>query len=288
MFRDSFSSLEQMKTFVPQKVYGRKMKDADGRYNILINDKLLFHDLMSFYDIPTTSRYFKYSHNVFMSNGRVISGTDVDVILAGITDNRIFVKRSQTGEASGVFVARRQSDGGYYFDDTKLSSASIKELFGGDEIFVEKEILQDDSTRRYHPASCNTFRVLTYNNRVISACFRMGRGASFVDNYSKGGLVANIDIETGKLSDYAVAGYDYKYYFEHPDTGISFKDTVLPQWTTAKDLVERVCKVLPYYKSVGFDIACTKHGPVVVEINTGAEIIVNQMCVAKGLSDKIC
>ena len=44
--------------------------------------------------------------------------------------------------------------------------------------------------------------------------------------------------------------------------------------------------MMPYYKSVGFDIATTNNGPVIVEINTGAGIGLSQMGKKRGLADK--
>lgn len=42
---------------------------------------------------------------------------------------------------------------------------------------------------------------------------------------------------------------------------------------------------MPYFKSVGFDIAITTEGPIIVEINTGAGIYLSQMGKEYGLAD---
>ena len=57
------------------------------------------------------------------------------------------------------------------------------------------------------------------------------------------------------------------------------------QWPEVKSLVEKTLKFLPYYKSVGFDVATTNNGPVIIEINTGAGIYLSQMGKDIGLKD---
>ena len=44
-----------------------------------------------------------------------------------------------------------------------------------------------------------------------------------------------------------------------------------------KVLVGKVLNYLPYYNSVGFDVATTNDGPVIIEINTGAGVYLSQM-----------
>ena len=71
--------------------------------------------------------------------------------------------------------------------------------------------------------------------------------------------------------------YDLTHYKEHPDSHLKFEGTTVTQWPEVKSIVEKTLKFLPYYKSVGFDVATTNNGPVVIEINTGAGIYLSQM-----------
>ncbi len=70
---------------------------------------------------------------------------------------------------------------------------------------------------------------------------------------------------------------------EHPDSHLKFDGTFVTQWSEVKSIVERTLKYLPYFKSVGFDVATTNDGPVIIEINTGAGVYLSQMGKEYGL-----
>lgn len=285
MFLKDFNNMEVMKTFIPQCAYGRYARNKEPKYQILIDDKILFHEIMSLYGLPVPKRFFSYSHGTFKAQGRAITADEVDDIIANITDSRIFVKRNKCGEARGVSAIVRKEDGFYNQRGQKLSAQMILDNHANHEYLFEQQIEQDDFVAQFNPDSVNTCRVLTYKNKVIACGLRMGRIGSIVDNASCGGIVVNIDIETGKFSDFGLREYDPTKYFEHPDTHITFKDKVLPQWPDIKMLVEKTSQMLPYYNSVGFDVACTKDGPIVVEINTGAGVYAAQMGRKVGIAE---
>ena len=79
--------------------------------------------------------------------------------------------------------------------------------------------------------------------------------------------------------------YELEHYYEHPDSNLKFGGIKIDMWPDAKDLVEKVSHYMPYYRSVGFDIALTTHGPVIVEINTGAGVYLSQMGNEYGLGE---
>jgi len=285
MFKTDFGDFNKMISFIPQCAYGRYSRLKDPVYQILINDKILFHDIATAYGLPTTERFFAYSFHYFKSHQRVISDEEADKILASITDERIFVKRNKCGEGSGVSIAYRKDDGFYTDEGIKITSEYIRKNHFDDEYLFEKALVQDPLTAQFNPDSVNTCRVLTYKNKVVSAALRMGKKGSFVDNAAKGGVVVNIDIETGRLSDYGLREYDVTKYYEHPDSHVAFKGVTINNWVDIKELVEKTCELLPYYSSVGFDIVCTPNGPIILEINTGTGVYASQMGRDWGIAD---
>lgn len=93
MFLKDYKDKDKMKSFVPQGAYYRYSTDQDVRYHILIDDKIIFHDLMSQYGLPVPKRYFTFREGVFRKGADLITDMEVDTILKGISDERIFVKR---------------------------------------------------------------------------------------------------------------------------------------------------------------------------------------------------
>ena len=47
MFKKEYDDMGLMKTYVPQGAYGRYRVNRNPRYQILIDDKILFHDIMT-------------------------------------------------------------------------------------------------------------------------------------------------------------------------------------------------------------------------------------------------
>lgn len=284
-FKKEYTDMEVLKTYVPQKAYARHCVNKNPTYQILIDDKILFHDIMRCYGLPVPERYFSYSYGMFKANGRLLSDAEVDDILSQATDARIFLKRNMCGMGSGVHTANRREDGYYTAAGVKLTAATIRHHFANTQYIFERQIKQHPVMAQFNPDSVNTFRVVTYHNRAIACGARFGRSGSFVDNCSKGGVVVSVDMATGLLGAYGMRKYDPVKYYEHPDTHVAFKDVEVPFWKEIVSLVERTSQMLPYYSSVGFDVACTTDGPVVVEINTGAGADAPQFGKDRGIAD---
>lgn len=285
MFKKEFSTMERMKSFIPQGAYGKLARNDEPKYQILIDDKILFHDIMTKYGLPVTERFFSFRYGNFNLNGQFLTDQQVDNILAGITDDRIFIKRNMCGEGSGVFIADRKEDGIYTKDGIKLSASNIRSHFTNNEYLFERDVIQNETLAQFNPSSLNTCRITTFHNNIIACGVRFGREGSFVDNASLGGLVVNVDIETGKLGAYGLREYDAIKYYEHPDSHIKFKDVEIPYWKEIIEVVNTTSKHLPYFNSVGFDVACTPDGPVIIEVNTGAGVAGTQMGKDIGTAD---
>ena len=284
-FKKEWNDMELMKTYVPQGGYARYCVNSFPRYQVLIDDKILYHDIMSRYGLPVPDRFFSYSYEMFKADGRLLSDQDVDQILDRLTDPEIFIKQNMCGEGSGVFLAKRKADGYYTADGLKLSAASIRANFKNNQYLFERKIEQHPTIAQFNPSSVNTCRIITYRNKAISCGMRFGRAGSFIDNAAKGGLVVGVDMQTGEMGAYGLREYDATKYYEHPDSHIPFKGVVVPNWHEMVEVVNQTCRMLPYYSSVGFDVACTPNGPVIIEINTGTGASAPQMGKDRGIAD---
>lgn len=288
MFLKEYTDKDKMKSFIPQGAYNRYALSSNKRYNILIDDKILYHDLMTFYGLPVPHRYFIFRNNEFRIGNELLTDSDVENILKGISDDRIFVKKFTGGAASGISIFRKVKSGFYIDQDNEeVSAAMIRRKYAGNDYIFEKQIKQERTLSQFNPDTVNTIRVLTYKNKIISATVRFGGKGEFVDNVSANGLAVSIDINSGCLGSYGLKMYSTtEKFYEHPDSHIKFEHTVVEQWEQICKVIERTLDYLPYYKSVGFDIATTLEGPVILEINTGVGINLSQMGKEYGLADK--
>lgn len=285
MFLKEYNDFERMKSFVPQGAYYLLSADKQPKYHVLIDDKIIFHDIMTHYGLPVPTRFFIFRGGEFRRGQSLLTDLEVDELLKGIDDERIFVKRFTGGAASGVSIYLRKDKGCYIDSDGEIVNAKLirKKCANQDYIF-EKQLIQEPILSRFNPDTVNTIRVMTYEEKIISAAVRFGGKGAFVDNTAKGGVAVSLDIETGKLQSFGMREYDLTHYKEHPDSHLKFEGTTVTQWPEVRSIVEKTLKFLPYYKSVGFDVATTNNGAVVIEINTGAGIYLSQMGKEEGLA----
>ncbi len=289
MFEKTYTNKKQILSFIPQGAYSCLNPSKDPRYNLLIDDKILFHDIMTLYGFKVPKRYFIFRNNTFRlaGSGKFLTDIEVDNLISGIEDDVVFVKYFTGGAASGVSIFTRNANNKLCnTDGCEVTAAMIRDVYANKDIFLEKRIKQENVLASFNSDTVNTIRVLTYKNKVVSAAVRFGRINQFVDNTAKGGVAVSLDIDSGKLGDYGEREYDIKKYYEHPDSHLKFSKVFVPQWESIKNLVEDVCKCLPYYTSVGFDVATTDEGPVIIEINTGAGVYLSQMGKEYGIANK--
>lgn len=172
----------------------------------------------------------------------------------------------------------------------KRSDISPRAYFDGlvrqGEHIIEERIRQSDVMARLNASSVNTVRCITLNTRggiVVPYTFlKVGRGGSFVDNGGAGGILAGIDEKMGEVITH---GYDEMFteYTEHPDSGVIFKGYRFPRWNEMKAMCCEMAAMTPSVKCIGWDVALTDQGWIVVEGNGMTQLIVPQIVEQRGI-----
>ena len=111
-------------------------------------------------------------------------------------------------------------------------------------------------------------RIFTFikNNKpyFLQAILKIGNG-SVVDNFSSGGMYTYVD-ENGTVFVEAI-DRDDNIYYKHPISNKQIVGFKVPMFKEAVDLVKECAKVVPQISYVGWDVAISKDGPVIVEGN---------------------
>ena len=146
----------------------------------------------------------------------------------------------------------------------------------GDTRFVLEElVVQSEEMARLHPESVNTVRFPTFrlDDRVhiFPPYLRMGQGSSFVDNAGSGGVFGLVDLETGRV--YAACDEMGNTYEVHPNTKEKIIGFVVPRWEEAIALAKELITVVPTVRWVGWDLALTDTGWVLIEGNERAQFV---------------
>ena len=94
---------------------------------------------------------------------------------------------------------------------------------------------------------------------------RVGSGTNDVDNFHSGGVYSFFD-EEGFITKPAI-DREGTVHEEHPLTKTSFVGFKIPYCQEALDLCKTASKKIPQIAYVGWDIAITPQGPVILEGN---------------------
>jgi hypothetical protein len=126
---------------------------------------------------------------------------------------------------------------------------------------------------RIAPHTTNTLRVVTFLDRsnevhVQFTILRAGRRGNTADNWEQGGVSIAVDRATGVLGRGVLKPkYGGTWMERHPDSGVTFSGLELPYWGEVLDLCSRAAKASPGLRTVGWDVAITPDGPVLIEGN---------------------
>ncbi|MHB1355645.1 MAG: sugar-transfer associated ATP-grasp domain-containing protein [Anaerolineae bacterium] len=137
---------------------------------------------------------------------------------------------------------------------------------------IEEPIVQHPALQKLYPSSVNTIRVLTICSgsqvEIIGTDLKLGTGGMQVDNMSSGGISAPIDTDTGIISGPAASPFVWDPPYQvHPDTREPIPGFQVPHWDSVLELAIRAARVVPTVRSVGWDIAVTSTGAILVEGN---------------------
>ena len=134
-------------------------------------------------------------------------------------------------------------------------------------------IASHSKLQQLSPETLPTVRVVTTRAigeqpMVVRAALRMSSlEGREVDNFSQGGIASAIDVDSGELS-YAVAkDFTRGLFSKHPMTDEQIKGLVQPHWPSIQRTVIQAHEKFSEFVSVGWDVAVTEEGPLLLEAN---------------------
>jgi hypothetical protein len=119
--------------------------------------------------------------------------------------------------------------------------------------------------------------------------WRIAVGANMTDNFSKGrsgNMLAAVDPGSGKVMRVVQGrGLEQRLVDKHPDTGASFAGFALPYWDQVREVCLRAARAFPMLQFQHWDVAFTRTGPQLLELNTTGSIDILQYASGQGLYD---
>lgn len=190
------------------------------------------------------------------------------------TRDRIVVKRFDGASGKGVDVVDTAAPG--------LDAAELYERLLADKQHVVEELLhQHADLARFYESAVASLRIHTLAlGDEVQIVF-----PTTVSFGSKGGVTSNawslqafFDLETGRVETDGIFqgsvqhGTPDEVFERHPDSNVPFRGAVIPFTREAADLVRDAARFVPELPFIGWDVAITPSGPVIVEGNAAPMI----------------
>lgn len=259
-----------------------RSRSINAPFDSMLNNKIACNEVLRHHiSVPAID---------FVKNkGRLVSLNDVsksvktEAVLVALRDSKTyFLKPLAAGKGIGVHRLDYE-DGRYVLDRKLVEERSILDLLeSSDGWLLTHGIQQHPILAELHAETTNTLRMITIRNtdglaELLFSVLRLGTSKTVpVDNGSRGGLVAHVDLETGVLSQ-ARTLWSNEEFDTHPDSGVKIRSISLPNWQQTCESILDLADSLPYLQFVAWDVLLTKDGPVVIEANTSSGVNIIQV-----------
>lgn len=257
-----------------------------------VDDKAAFENLMRRHGLPVISTLFHLRTEsellIERCTGAAVSFSQMLDELEENEYRQIFLKPQHSSQGSGV--ARFSLENGQLISNgSEYNAQRFAELLVDDnpysEYLLQPLIQQHPQLNQFNSNTLNTVRVVTFREgsriHLIGATLRMGVGNMITDNRSGGGLAVGIDCASGELHEYGFGSVtDYgtnRRMCCHPDTQIRFAGQGLPYWQEILELARLAARATAPIVVVGWDIAITPAGPILVEANSNPDNLLLQL-----------
>ncbi len=152
------------------------------------------------------------------------------------------------------------------------------DLLKNGAFIVEEIICQSEEMAKFHRQSVNTVRIATMvckdGVHALFSYLRMGIGDMIVDNAGAGGITAAVNPKRGIVVSKAISERGTDQYISHPDTKEKIIGFQLPEWDQALQLVKKMAGLVPNMRYIGWDLAYTDNGWVLVEANGQGQVLI--------------
>lgn len=243
-----YSYQERKKCLTYRRICKLFLKYNDSNFIHVLNEKKDFN------------RYFSSFLNRDWLYARDCTKEQLELFL---NKHMEFIMKPQDGvEGNGV---RKYSFGGLPGE-----VESLFKILSGKNILLEEIIIQHPQMI-FNNVSVNTIRMHTVlDNKGMAhhfkAILRVGIGDSLVDNYCQGGMIYEVDIQTGIVCTHG-QGKQNQRCFIHPNTNIIMLGYQIPLWEKVLEISKKAAESLPQVRIIGWDIAITSDGVELIEGN---------------------
>jgi Sugar-transfer associated ATP-grasp len=264
--------------YLPNKfLYKLKAKFNDALARELLEDKLLFDTYFRQFHIPVLGVVAHNQQNIFSFQGQEQAIDTAEVFTAWlkklfdkIQDDSIFIKKTKHSyHGDNIHKVYKNEL------DHEVAMADLFSTLKHEAYLFQRTATQHTQLTAFNPSCLNTLRIDTFIDKegkaeVISAYLRTNIANHYIDNDRKSGCEISIDLEAGKLKKHGYLALKYnglKMPDHHPTSNMVFESFLIPAFNEAIYLALQAATHVPALRLVGWDVAISPAGPVLVEGN---------------------
>jgi len=223
---------------------------------------------------PKKHRHILSNKIEFLKKFNDVSGRKWATVEMIDADDR-FAQALLSGKAEKIVLKNATGQAGKQVEVISTKNVSQKQLLklmqDNNFTLAEEYVVQHDHLKTLSPSGLNTVRIVTqyYNGEVLVLAARLRITVnSQTDNLSTGNIAAHIDLSTGKIAGPGIYVDTTKPdVYHHPVTAVQLIGFQIPLWKECLELVTKAALRTPENKSVGWDVAITNNGPILIEGN---------------------
>lgn len=251
-------------------------------FDAMLNNKIVCSEILQQH-IAVPRILFVKNKGRLVAHGEPDPVTSIEAVMATLVAiGSLFLKPLAAGKGKGVRRLDAANDA-FRIDNVPAARAEVVRLLEADDgWFLSETVEQHPDLARIHAHTSNTIRFITMRQpdgtaKVFFAVLRIGTSSTIpVDNGSRGGLVAKIDLDSGVLSE-ARTLWSHDVFTEHPDSGAPIEGATVPLWEDVKRQVLAATDAVPYLQFIAWDILVTESGPCIIEANTSSGVNIIQL-----------
>ena len=268
-----YLSIKEMKKVVAYGASGSK-----NEYD-LIRNKYKFEKFLKKHHLKTTTTL------AYVKKGKLSYEDTVFNLFNNEEFNLVFKKIFSGNDRTQIFIKPFSAQGGkdcFILNEPLLQSnlPYYTSIFCSGSYIIQEIIHQHPMIAKINKSCINSLRFNSYLDasgeaKILSAFMRFGRDGSPVDNGSSGGFYVAVDLNDGTLNNEGkqLMRFGGNVFNSHPDTHFDFSNFEIPHFPNACLLVKQASELLTY-NMLGWDIAISEDGPIIIEANDNFSIFV--------------
>ena len=235
-----------------------RSRRINGDYSFILNNKLVCADLLKQYTNTPATYVSRSGKAMMLADGRIAS--DKDVHLIGYREGGFTLDLEPVSEESLLNLLHKSKD--WFLSEYVRQAEYLNHIYGKTANTIRMIALRDPKTLQF---------------KLFFAVQRIGTSGTVpVDNGSRGGLIAKVDLDTGILSE-ARCLHNLDVHTVHPDSGNPIRGVKIPNWEQLKTQILDLSDKFPYLSFIAWDILATEEGFCVIEANTSSGVNIIQL-----------